>query len=150
MSLPDLPRRVPAPLLVALVAVGGAVGGVLRLTATTLVPEDGAGFAATTWTVNLVGSFLLGALVVGAAGAPSWVRPLVGTGLLGGFTTFSAVAHTLDLTLTAGDAGTALAYAAASVVGGVLAAALGAAAAATLVRRRADRRPAAPTTADAA
>ncbi|WP_067779804.1 fluoride efflux transporter FluC [Actinomyces vulturis] len=41
-----------------------------------------------TLTVNIVGSFLLG-MLVGAHGVPHWITLVIGTGFLGGFTTFS-------------------------------------------------------------
>jgi fluoride exporter len=74
------------------VALGGALGASARyLTGTTVTRLLGHGFPAGTMVVNVVGSFLMGALVVilakkgGQAAAPFLM-----TGVLGGFTTFSA------------------------------------------------------------
>lgn len=74
------------------VALGGALGASARyLTSTTVTRLLGHGFPAGTMVVNVVGSFLMGALVVilakkgGQAAAPFLM-----TGVLGGFTTFSA------------------------------------------------------------
>ena len=67
----------------ALVALGGAAGSVLRLLAAVLFGPR----PATTFAVNVLGSFLLGALA--AMSADVRTRLLFGTGLLGGFTTFS-------------------------------------------------------------
>lgn len=76
--------------LVALAAAGGAVGAVLRhlLTLTT----DGDGLLGVTLVVNAVGSLLLGLLplIDGVRRSEGW-RVAVGPGLLGGFTTLSAV-----------------------------------------------------------
>lgn len=112
----------------ALVGVGGAIGGLLRWTATVIVAEPTGRFPWTTFAVNILGSFALGLLVVGVVGrrgAPAWVRPALGTGLLGGFTTFSAYAHAVDVLATGGHLMAAAAYLVASVVAGVAAAAAG-------------------------
>ncbi|MCC2310041.1 fluoride efflux transporter FluC [Cellulomonas chengniuliangii] len=122
-----------------LVGVGGAVGGLLRWGATTVVDEAAGAFPWTTFTVNMVGAFALGLLVVGIVGrrqAPPWVRTALGTGLLGGFTTFSAYAHAVDVLATGGEVGTAMAYLVSSVLVGVAAAGAGAAVGARLPARR--------------
>ena len=54
-----------------------------------------------------------------------YLRPLLGTGFCGAFTTFSSVVVTTDLLLAHGHAGTALAYLGASIGGGLAAALLG-------------------------
>ena len=68
------------------VAIGGALGAVLRYLTTLAVA-----FPFGTFTVNVVGSFLMGVFLVLLAerGLDRWV-PLVMSGVLGGFTTFSA------------------------------------------------------------
>ena len=66
-----------------LVALGGATGSVLRYWAAVAFGAK----PATTFAVNVIGSFLLGWLV--AATTDFRIRLLFGTGLLGGFTTFS-------------------------------------------------------------
>jgi CrcB protein len=78
----------------------------------------------TTLVINLTGSLLLGMLIV--ALTESWsahplLRPFLGTGVLGGYTTFSTFALQVR-ELSGGDA---TAYLLLSVVGGVLAAAAG-------------------------
>jgi CrcB protein len=77
-------------------------------------------------TVNLVGSFLMGAFVVVAAqrGLMQYA-PLVMTGLLGGFTTFSAFSLETVTLMERGDYGAAALYVAVSVVGAVGALMLG-------------------------
>ena len=118
------------PRLVALVAVGGMIGtGVRHLLSTTLPAPDG--WPTATLVENVVGSFLLGGLLEALLrrGAESrrgrLVRLGVGTGVLGGFTTFSSLAIELERLLAEGAIGTAVTYAAATVVCGLLACLLG-------------------------
>jgi CrcB protein len=74
---------------IALVALGGAAGSVLRyLVSMAGLALFGAGFPWGTLAVNVIGSAVIGALV--AAGLDGQARYLLITGLLGGFTTFSA------------------------------------------------------------
>lgn len=101
--VPDERRVRPAsPLRLStllLVASGGAVGAVARYLLTDRFPEAGGGFPWTTFTINVAGSFLL-ALLAGAVGVHRhhWLPPLLGTGVLGGFTTLSAYSEqTRDL-----------------------------------------------------
>jgi len=112
------------------VAAGGAVGSLGRYgLAQALPPQHG--WPLGTLTANLLGAFLLGVLleVIGRRGPETpgaqRVRLALGTGVLGGFTTFSSLALETERLLASGAAGTALGYAAASLVGGVLAAAAG-------------------------
>lgn len=79
------------PLLLAGLAVAGGVGAAARLVVDGLVKDlAGARLPWGTATMNLSGSFLLGLLTgAAAAGAPAALLAVLGTGLLGGFTTFS-------------------------------------------------------------
>ncbi len=78
-----------SPLALALVALGGAAGSVLRYAAAVQsVLWFGLHFPWGTLAVNLVGSAAIG--VLGALPLPQEARLLLITGLLGGFTTFSA------------------------------------------------------------
>ncbi|HJQ42938.1 MAG TPA: CrcB family protein, partial [Jatrophihabitantaceae bacterium] len=82
------------------------------------LPHDASAFPSATLLINLLGSFLLGALVVAVTEvrhAHPLVRPALGTGLLGGFTTFS----TFAVEARTAPAGTAIAYIGASVFGGI-------------------------------
>jgi CrcB protein len=99
------------------VALGGALGSVQRyLTNLGVMRLIGPGFPYGTLIVNIVGSFAMGFLVVILAHKDATrLAPLLMTGLLGGFTTFSA--FSLD-TLTLwerGQPGLALLYVAGSV-----------------------------------
>lgn len=77
------------PASLALVALGGATGSVLRYLVSVLaVPLLGASFPWATLAVNVLGSALIG--VCGGAGLQGGWRLLLVTGGLGGFTTFSA------------------------------------------------------------
>ena len=115
------------------VALGGAAGAVLRYhtgrTMTALLgPQTMSGFPWATLTVNVVGSLAMG-LLAGwlarhGAGAEQW-RLLVGVGLLGGFTTFSAFSLEMMLLVERGQAGLAVAYALVSVLAGLAALWLG-------------------------
>lgn len=73
-----------------LVGTGAAVGAVARyLVADLVVRWQGSGsFPTATLVVNVIGSFLLGLVVLG--GASERVTLLVGTGICGAFTTYSS------------------------------------------------------------
>jgi len=117
----------PIPLRLALVVAGGAIGTAARLGLGLALPApQGSGLAAVPWATflaNVLGAFLIGVL---AARLPSssGVRVFLGTGVLGGFTTYSAFAVG-SMTLWQAQPWLAAAYAVASVVLGIGAAALG-------------------------
>ena len=75
---------------VAMVAVGGGMGAALRYLTSEWVSSDG--FPWATLAVNIVGSFLMGAVAIGLAEQiiSKDLALLLGTGLLGGLTTMSA------------------------------------------------------------
>ena len=102
------------------VAAAGALGVLARYGLTVAL--------AGAWTVvaiNLAGSFLLGLLVTAGGDLSEDARVALGTGFLGGFTTFSTFAVQVVGDADAGRTGAAGAYLAASVLGGLAAAALG-------------------------
>jgi CrcB protein len=71
-----------------MVLLGGAIGAPARyLTDLAVQRLHDSVFPWGTWTVNVVGSLVLG--VVAGASAPGWVMSLVGTGFCGALTTFS-------------------------------------------------------------
>ena len=117
----------PVPLRLALVVAGGVIGSAARLGLGLVMPAPGgSGLGAVPWATliaNVVGAFLIGVL---AARLPSssGVRILLGTGVLGGFTTYSAFAVG-SVTLWHAQPWLAAAYAIGSLVLGLGAAALG-------------------------
>lgn len=119
--MPSLAARRPATLAVA---VGSILGTGARALIGLALPVAAGGWPWPTLAVNVLGSFALGA-VFGLADrgrAPAWLRgPGFTTGVVGSFTTFSALA------VEAGGlaAGTVLGYGAASLAAGLLAVALG-------------------------
>lgn len=121
------------------VFAGGAAGCGLRALVGLWLPADG-GLPAGTLAVNLAGAFLLGLLLQGLllhgddSGRRRRLRLVLGTGVLGGFTTYSSLAvETVDL-LRAGATGLAGGYLALTVLGGVLTAWAGIAAAGRIWR----------------
>ncbi|QIP85745.1 CrcB family protein [Streptomyces sp. Tu 2975] len=132
---PDVDLHVPAqraetagwhkwPVLAA-ISAGGAVGACARHGATLLWPAHEGTFPWAVFWVNVTGCALIGVLMVlvgeGGRTAPALVRPFLGVGVLGGFTTFSTYALDFSGLWERGEAGIAFAYA-----GGTLAAAMGA------------------------
>ncbi|WP_116133613.1 fluoride efflux transporter CrcB [Tropicimonas sp. IMCC34043] len=100
------------------VAFGGAIGATCRyLVNVTMKSLLGIGFPWGTLTVNIVGSFLMGAVVVllERKGA-NHVAAFVMTGVLGGFTTFSAFSLDAIFLLEGGRTAVALVYITASVL----------------------------------
>ncbi|MFJ8435128.1 fluoride efflux transporter CrcB [Kitasatospora sp. NPDC094019] len=123
---------------VAVVAVGGALGAVARYGAGLWWPTGPSAFPWTTLLVNVVGCAVIGVfLVVVTEGRPAHplVRPFFGTGVLGGFTTFSTYAVDVRRLVLEGRPGPAAAYLALTLL-----AALGAVRAAAALTRRLLRR----------
>ena len=105
------------------VALGGAIGASARyLTNITATRVMGHGYPWGTLAVNVLGSFLMGVLVVVLAkkGGNAYA-PLLMTGLLGGFTTFSAYSLDAFTLFERGQLGAAAGYVLASVVLSILA-----------------------------
>lgn len=110
------------------VALGGGFGAWLRYLAgrlwlAAIGPAQASAFPWATLSVNLVGSLAMG-LLAGwlarhGAGGEQW-RLLLGVGVLGGFTTFSAFSLELAALIQRGSLGVAALYAGLSVIGGVL------------------------------
>jgi len=89
------PRPIPLPALLLVVAVGGGLGALVRYGAVVALPVRPGSLPVATLLVNVSGAFALGVLV-GLRPHARWLRPFVGTGVLGGFTTFSALALEAD------------------------------------------------------
>jgi CrcB protein len=95
------------------VAAGGAVGASARYGAGLLWPTGPGVFPWTTLGVNALGCAVIGMFMVVITevwAAHRLVRPFVGTGMLGGFTTFSTYAVDAQHLVTGGHAARGLAY----------------------------------------
>jgi fluoride exporter len=116
-------RRGEAVIVVAL-ACGGVLGAVSRYAISLALPTETARFPWGTFLINVSGSAVLGfllVLVIEHFPRGRLVRPVLGTGFLGAYTTFSTfTVEAIDL-VRAGHAGTAIAYLVASVFAGLLA-----------------------------
>jgi CrcB protein len=134
----DVPPPRIHPRVVAVVAGGGALGALARWAVAEALPHDAGRFPWDTFLTNVAGCFLIGVLMVLVV--EIWpgkvlVRPFLGTGILGGFTTFSTYAVDTRTMLAAGRAGLAAAYLAATLVLGLVAVVAGLRATERVVRR---------------
>lgn len=114
MTTPRPPRL---GVLLALVALGGAVGALARHGLSIAVPGGPGALPLATLLTNLAGCLGIG-LLVGRRPRTAWLRPFLGTGVLGGFTTFSAFALETDRLLVEAPL-LAMAYVGASLGGGL-------------------------------
>jgi CrcB protein len=143
---PDAPRsarplhlQIPA---LAAVVVGGMLGAPARYGIGLLTPSTVGRWPTATFTVNMVGAFLLGVLLEALArsgadtGRRRTVRLLLGSGFLGAFTTYSTLAVDTARQFRAGDNALAFGYALTSVVAGLLLAGAGIALSAAVHLRR--------------
>ena len=119
LDKPPYPRDT-APMCTTLlqVALGGAIGASARyLTSVGTMRLIGPGFPWATLTVNILGSFLMGALVVYLAHKGGMkAAPFLMTGILGGFTTFSAFSLDAFTFYERGQTSLAVTYVLASVI----------------------------------
>ncbi len=118
----------------AAVFVGGALGTLARAALSTVVMREPAGWPWATFIVNIVGAFLVGYFttrLLERLPLSSYRRPLLGTGLCGGLTTFSTMQVETVTMIQHGQWATAAAYSTSSIVLGLLAVHL----ATALVRR---------------
>ena len=152
----DLPARLPLARhassvirerwdILGVIAVGGALGSTARYGAGVLWPHDPSQVAWSTFAVNVVGGFLLGLLMVFVNDVwppHRYVRPFVGVGVLGGFTTFSTYMLDTHALIGAGRLPIALLYLMGTLLVGLAAVWLGIAVgrgAAALLRSRSSR-----------
>lgn len=111
---------------IAAVSLGAVVGSLLRWGAGIWLNARWAGFPLGTLFVNCVGGLAIGAVLFWLERSPNeLLRLLLVTGLLGGFTTFSAFSAESLIMLQRGDFLLALTHAAGHVIGALACAALG-------------------------
>ncbi len=118
----------------AAVFVGGALGTLARAALSTVVMREPSGWPWATFVVNIVGAFLVGYFttrLLERLPLSSYRRPLLGTGLCGGLTTFSTMQVETVNMIQHGHWAKAAAYTTSSIVLGLLAVYL----ATALVRR---------------
>ena len=107
----------------AAVFVGGAIGTLARAALAELAAPDPGRWPWPTFIVNIVGAFLLGYFVtrlLERLPVSSYRRPLLGTGLCGGLTTFSTMQVETIKMLEHHHYGLAIGYTVASIAAGLL------------------------------
>ncbi|QQR99748.1 MAG: CrcB family protein [Austwickia sp.] len=133
-AAPQGSRRRPAylrPALLLTVAAGGSVGTLTRALLAAAFPPAPGGWPWVTFGVNVTGAFLLGLVLQALAlrgpdeGARRLTRLALGTGVLGGYTTYSTFAVETAALGRDGEVVLATAYDAASLLAGLVAAWLG-------------------------
>ncbi|MEU1487248.1 CrcB family protein [Streptomyces sp. NPDC005752] len=106
--------------VLGVIAAGGALGATARYAASLAWPAAEGAFPWSVFGVNVTGCALIGVLMVLLAerdgAAHPLVRPFLGVGVLGGFTTFSTYAADVSKLLVRQEVATAVAYAAATAV----------------------------------
>jgi CrcB protein len=115
--------RMPRAVL-GVVSLGGAVGAVARYGLSVGMPHRPGTFPWATFVTNVTGCLLIGVLMVLITevwAAHRLLRPFLGTGVLGGYTTFSTYVVEAQQLIVAGRPGLALGYLAATVVAALVA-----------------------------
>lgn len=110
------------------ISLGGALGSLARWGVGVALPWSGTGFPWATFVENVSGAYLLGALVVVLVDVlppRRYLRPFLGVGVLGGYTTFSTYVLEAGELLLDGATLTALTYLAGSLLAGLAAVWLG-------------------------
>jgi CrcB protein len=142
---PDVDLHVPAQRreltgrVLGVIAVGGGIGALARYGIELLLPTVPGGLPWGTFTINVSGCLLIGVLMVLVTDVCTnrpLLRPFVGVGVLGGFTTFSTYANEVRGLLTPGSVPLAAAYLAGTLAGALLAVLLGMAVTTAVLRRR--------------
>jgi CrcB protein len=113
-----------SPAVLTAISIGGALGALARYGLAMTFPRHTPGFPWATFATNVSGCLLIGVLmvVISAARSPHrLLRPLLGVGLLGGFTTFSTYVVETQALVAVGEARTGLAYLGATLVSALLA-----------------------------
>lgn len=119
--------RTQSPVL-AVIAVGGGLGAEARFAIGRLLPTVPGHFPWGTFVTNVLGCLCIGALMVLITevwSAHRLLRPFLGVGVLGGFTTFSTYAVEVRDLLRPGSVAVAFGYLAGTVVCALLAVIMG-------------------------
>ena len=106
---------------IAAIFVGGALGTLARAALAEAFPHAATAWPWPTFAVNIVAAFSLGYFVTRLQERlplSSYRRPLLGTGVCGGLSTFSTMQVEILKMISAGDWGLAAGYAAASIAAG--------------------------------
>ncbi|MBO3750183.1 fluoride efflux transporter CrcB [Streptosporangiaceae bacterium NEAU-GS5] len=114
--------------VLAAVGVGGGLGSVARALVSQAVPTPPAGFPWATFLINVTGCFALGVvmiLVLRVWPPTRYVRPFLGVGFLGGYTTFSTFTLEIVALARSGEWTVANAYALDSLLAGLVAVSCG-------------------------
>lgn len=114
--------------MVAVISVGGGLGALARYGISRALPTAPGGFPWSTFLTNALGCLLIGMLMVLITevwAAHRLLRPFLGVGVLGGFTTFSTYAVEFHLLARPGSLVTAFGYLAATVLTALFAVILG-------------------------
>lgn len=109
---------------VGFVAIGGVAGALARYGLGMAFPTAPGAFPWTTFAINVSGCLLIG-ILISVIGTHAVWRPMLGTGVLGGYTTFSAYVVEAERLLHHGKVGTALLYLGGTLVAALLATAAG-------------------------
>jgi len=110
--------------MLATIAAGGATGAAARYLIGATWPTPAGAFPASTLAVNLLGCALIGVLMVLITEVWSrqrLIRPFLGTGVLGGFTTFSTYTVDIQQLVAGAHVDTALLYLSLTPIGALLA-----------------------------
>jgi CrcB protein len=130
---PDIDLRFPAQrrelarshgAVLVVIALGGGLGAIARYGLAELLPTRPGHFPVATFVTNVVGCLLIGVLMVLITevwSAHHLVRPFLGVGILGGFTTFSTYAVETRGLLQPGTVGLAFGYLAGTLICAMLA-----------------------------
>lgn len=110
--------------VLAVISAGGALGALARYGLGVAFPHTPGHVPWATFAINVSGCLLIGVLMV-VVGSQKLLRPFLGTGFLGGYTTFSTYVVDIQQLLGAGKAVTAFAYLAGTLVSAMLAVYLG-------------------------
>jgi fluoride exporter len=109
--------------VLAVIAAGGATGAAARYLIGATWPTPAGAFPVSTWAINVLGCALIGVLMVLVTEVWSrarLLRPFLGTGVLGGFTTFSTYTVDVQRLVAGAHADTALLYLALTPLGALL------------------------------